>query len=45
MTVGTVPIEFVKEYLGNHSHVVKERVFPPVDHGKRTHDLRERHRD
>ena len=21
------------------------RVFPPVDHGKRTHDLRERHRD
>ena len=38
--MGNVPMEIVNEYLGNHSHGVQERVFPPVDHGKHTHDLR-----
>ena len=38
--MGNVPLEFMNEDLRNYSLGVQEEVFPPVDHGKRSHVLR-----
>ena len=37
LSVCNVPMEFVNEDLGNDSHGMREEVFPPVVHGKRSH--------
>ena len=37
LRVGNVPMEFVNEDLENDSHGMREEVFLPVDHGKRSH--------
>ena len=43
--MGNIPLAFVNEDLGNHSHGVREEGFPPIDHGKRTLDVGECHHD
>ena len=40
LSLGNVPMEFVNKDLGNDSHGMREEVFPPIDHGKRSHVLR-----